>query len=69
LITRDKQPWLPVEVKMNDADPSPNWEKFIPYIGCKNGLQIVSRPYWKMHKIKNADILVAGAHEALQYLV
>jgi hypothetical protein len=32
LIVRDNNPWLPVEVKLSDAEPSKNWSKFLPLI-------------------------------------
>lgn len=67
LVTRDGEPWLPVEVKWSDTDPSPNWRKFAPMLSCKDGLQLVHRPEWKVHHFGSARLLVAGAAEALQY--
>ena len=28
LITREGKPWLPIEVKLGDATPSPSWRTF-----------------------------------------
>ena len=67
LITRDGDPWLPVEVKMSDSDLSPNWIKFAPMLACKRGLQIVYQPEWKVHGFGDRQFLVAGAAEALSY--
>lgn len=67
LIVRNGEPWLPVEVKMSDAEPSPNWKKFAAMLPCKRGLQIVRRPEWKLHTFGDAQVLVAGAAESLSY--
>jgi len=67
LIVRDGEPWLPVEVKMSGYDPSPNWGRCAPLLPCKRGLQIVRAPGWKLHVYGDAQILVAGAAEALEY--
>jgi predicted AAA+ superfamily ATPase len=67
LVARDGEPWLPVEVKMTDTDLSPNWKKFAPMLPCKRGLQILYKPEWKLHDVGDAQVLVAGAAEALGY--
>jgi uncharacterized protein len=69
LIVKNSQPWLPVEVKLSDTTPSKNWDKFLPFIGCKYALQIVNKPYWKIHKFDDFNILVADAAEIFQYFV
>jgi len=69
LIVRDGLPWLPVEVKLSDATPSKNWSKFLPLIGCKYALQVVNKPYWKVHKYDDVKILVADAAEVFPYFV
>jgi hypothetical protein len=58
---------LPVEAKLSDAAPSPSWAKFAGLLPCKRGLQVVRRPTWKVHEFGDAEILVAGAAEALAY--
>jgi len=67
LIVRDGVPWLPVEVKYADEEASPNWRKFAPMLPCKRGLQLVYHPHWESHEFGNAQVLVAGAAEALSY--
>ena len=67
LIVRDGIPWLPVEVKSNNTEPSKNWSRFLAVLPCKRGLQLVNRPAWTKHKLQNGEILVAGAAEALHY--
>lgn len=67
LIVRDGKPWLPVEVKHADVEPSPNWGRFAPLLGCKHGLQVVRQPAWRVHCCGDTKVLVAGASEALRY--
>ncbi|MBI4563327.1 MAG: ATP-binding protein [Planctomycetes bacterium] len=67
LIVRDDEPWLPVEVKMSDADVSPNWRKFAPMLPCRRGLQLIRKAEWKPHDFGDSQVLVAGAAEALNY--
>lgn len=69
LITRDKEPWLPVEVKLHDNEPSPGWKAFQPHLKCRHGLQIVRDPTWKLHSFGDSTVLVVGAAEALSYFV
>ncbi len=69
LIVKDGLPWLPVEVKLSDVTPSKNWSRFIPLIGCKFALQVVNKPYWKVHEYKDTKLLVADAAEVFQYFV
>lgn len=69
LITRNSKPWLPVEVKLSDVTPSPNWNKFMRLLPCKRGLQLVRAPIWQKHKYGESEILVANAAEALPLFV
>ncbi len=69
LIVRDGTPWLPVEVKLNETEPSGVWAKFLDMLPCKFGLQLVLKPHWKLHTFDNRQVLVAGAAEALNYFV
>jgi len=70
LICRDNRPWLPIEVKLNDVKPSPNWKKFINQIPCNNGIQVVCKAnYWKIHEYGKKQILVASAADILSYFV
>lgn len=69
LVTRDRQPWLPVEVKLRDTEPSTNWQRFLPHLACRQALQLTSeRGCWRVHRAGDREVLVASAAEALQYL-
>ncbi len=69
LIVRDRRPWLPVEVKRADVDPSPHWRRFLPALKCLRALQLVATPgVWREHSVGNARVTVASACEALAYL-
>lgn len=67
LIVRDGVPWLPVEVKWANTEPSRNWRAFAPVLPCKLGVQIVRQPAWKPHDYGKTRVLVAGAGEVLAY--
>ena len=70
LICKNKKPWLPIEVKLNDVKPTPNWKKFINQIPCNYGIQIVKKSnYWKCHEFGKKRILVVSASDALSYFV
>jgi len=69
LIVRDGRPWLPVEVKLADEEPSANWPWFARFLPCQQALQLVASPAWKMHAFGPSRVLVVGAAEALDYLV
>jgi predicted AAA+ superfamily ATPase len=69
LIVRDGHPWLPVEVKLNDAEPSENWPWFARFLPCRRGLQLVASSFRKAHTFGDAQILVVGAAEALDRFV
>ncbi len=44
LVVRDREPWLPVEVKMDDPAPSRNWRRFLPHLPCRLAVQTCLRP-------------------------
>ena len=67
LIVRDGRPWLPVEVKLADVEPSENWRWFGRFLDCRRGLQLVASRAWKTHAFGDTRVLVAGAAEALDY--
>ena len=41
LITHEGRPFLPVEVKWQEATPSPHWPKFLEQLRLKRGVQLV----------------------------
>lgn len=67
LVVRDGVPWLPVEAKLAETQPSPSWRRLAPYIPCRRGLQIVLAPHWQVHEFGPQQVLVVGAAEALRY--
>ena len=67
LIVRDGKPWLPIEVKQADTEPSQNWKRFMGLLHCKRGLQLVAKPTWNLLTVDDRSVLVAGAAEALAY--
>ena len=70
LICKNKKPWLPIEVKLNDVQPSSNWKRFINQIPCNYGIQIIKKSnYWKCHEFGKKKILVASAADVLSYFV
>ena len=69
LITRDREPWLPVEVKLNDCKPSRHWQKFLQYLPCKRGLQIVNSAVRESYNYGDCELLVADAADVLPLLV
>ena len=69
LIVRDGVPWLPVEAKLGDTTPSPNWGRFMAALPCNRGLQLVNGKIWKAHTQGDKLVLVANAAEALSRFV
>lgn len=70
LIARDGKPWLALESKWGDGEPSPNWKKFLPSLGNAMAVQLVAEPgKWNWTKVGEKDLLIASAQEFLAYLV
>ena len=70
LITRDSQPWLPVEVKLSETEPSPHWKKFLPQLKCKKGVQIVKTPgHFRLHEVSESQVLVVSASYFLSHWI
>jgi uncharacterized protein len=69
LVVRDRKPWLPVEVKLADVEPSPHWRRFLPALSCPRALQLVATPgVWREHQVGDTRLTVASASEALAAL-
>jgi len=68
LIVRDGVPWLPVEVKSGDLEPSDSWKALGPFLPCRLGLQVVRKPGQRFHEVGTTRVLVIGAPEALSCL-
>ena len=70
LIARDRRPWLAVEAKLSDTSPPRHWDKFLRYLGCGHGLQLVATPgIFRSHELAHGRVLVVSAEEALSYFV
>ena len=69
LIVRDRIPWLPVEVKIDDPTPSPNWRKFLPQLPCRLAVQTCLRPgVRKVHQEQDRRLVVVSAADLLACL-
>jgi len=70
LIVKDQKPWLPVEVRLGDPDPSPNFKRFLPHLGCPLALQLIHSPgHRSEHQAGNTKLLVASAAKVLRIFV
>ncbi len=68
LIVRDGKPWLPIEVKLQDTTPSPNWKRFLPQIRCTRALQLViGKGVWTLREDQGAQLIVASAADVLRH--
>lgn len=70
LITRDKKPWLPVEVKSQSKEAVPAWKKFLPMLPCNIGCQIVlAGKTSKKTELIGGEVLVTPISRFLSALV
>ena len=70
LLTKNKKPWLPIEIKLNDDKPFSNWTAFMKYLQCDKGIQVVGKDnVFKIHQQENWQILVVSANIFLMYLI
>lgn len=69
LICQNGKPWLPIEVKLNETTPSPNWIPFLKQLPCKSGIQLILKPnHWEQHKNQNISVSVISAANFLHLL-
>lgn len=69
LITRDRKPWLAVEVKLSDRALSSAFSAFLPHLGCKRFVQVVKEPNVRMQAaIGDSHGLVMSAADFLSFL-
>lgn len=69
IILRDNQPWLPIEVKLNETTPSSNWKYFLPKISCRHAIQIVkTENFQKKLTTEFGEILIISADRFLSLL-
>jgi uncharacterized protein len=58
LVVRDGHPWLAVECKSNDVDPSPALERFKHQLGVERAFQLVTRSgYDRLYAQTNVRVL------------
>lgn len=70
LIVKDKKPWLPIEVKLNDEVISCNWGAFMPQFSCACGVQVVKQnDIYKITETSFGKIVVISAAQLLSYLI
>jgi predicted AAA+ superfamily ATPase len=69
LILKDKKPWLPIEVKLNDDKPSENWRTFMKQLQLPVGIQIVApSQIYHIHEFGSYQVLVISADAILSLL-
>jgi len=70
LITKAKNPFLPIEVKWRDTEPSNNWNAFMKDLNCEYAVQVVfNSGIRKIYFRDNYRLLVISADDFLQYFV
>ncbi|OGV46924.1 MAG: hypothetical protein A3F46_01980 [Legionellales bacterium RIFCSPHIGHO2_12_FULL_42_9] len=70
LLVKDKKPWLPIEVKLNEETASKNWDVFFKNLPCKQGLQIIKKPNTNKLLARNqGEVLILSAEYFLPKLV
>ncbi len=69
LITRDNDPWLMVEVKLNDLNVSKSLQRYAHLLGCKRTVQVVKTGgIYRQLKIKEQIYHVVSLGEFLSWL-
>lgn len=70
LITKDKKPWLPVEIKLHDTKLSNNWSAFMKHLTCKYAVQVVKSPdVYTIETTNFGKVLIISAAQFLSCLV
>lgn len=70
LITKDKKPWLPIEVKSQLTSSAPAWQRFFPMLDCQYGMQIVKQEnVWKIQEVQGKKLLIASASAVLSQFI
>jgi predicted AAA+ superfamily ATPase len=70
LLVKDKEPWLPIEVKLNEESASKNWDTFFKHLPCKKGLQIIKKPgVCKFLAREHGEVIILSAEYFLSKLV
>ncbi len=70
LLTKNNKPWFPIEVKLSDDKPSPNWQAFMEYLKCNRAVQLTLKEnVFKLCEQDGWQLLVVSANQFLPYLV
>ncbi|MCC2667030.1 MAG: ATPase, family [Gammaproteobacteria bacterium] len=70
LLLRDKKVFLAIEAKYTDDSPSSSWGKFMNYLDCPYGVQLVMKPnVYRIQKYSNYKILIMSASDFLKHLI
>ena len=70
LITREKEPWLPIEVKSQSHQPVPAWKKFLPMLPCNTGVQLLlSGKEIRWHEMVGGKVYTMPMSQFLRKLV
>ncbi|MGD9153371.1 MAG: ATP-binding protein [Gammaproteobacteria bacterium] len=70
ILLKNKEPWLPIEVKLNQNKLSQNWKTFLKLLPCKRGLQVVNQSnIYEKITTEYGEILIISADIFLRYLI
>lgn len=70
ILTKNKRPWLPIEVKFSDTRPSPHWHVFLRQINVPVAVQLVKEPkdYMAIREYGNTKLIICSAARFLTKL-
>ncbi len=69
LVTLDDQPWLMVEIKLNDIRPAGSLIRFSKQLNCRKAVQVVKTPgVYRQEKVENDIFHVVSAGAFLSWL-
>lgn len=67
LVVRDGKPWLPIECKLNNTNPSPNFSSFI-FTNVDNYFQLVNKAnVLEQKELNGKKIIICSACQFLRY--
>lgn len=67
LITRDNKPWLPIECKLTNTSPSPNFS-ILNFENISTYFQLVNTPkILEKTKVKDNDLIICSANQFFKY--
>lgn len=70
LLVKNKKPWIPIEVKLNDDCLSENWTDFLKNLPCKRGIQVTYKPnVCKLMAHPQGEVLILSAEYLLACFV